>query len=326
MRIIALEEHFATPFFIEKNPNTISRRGLPAFADRAKALGHEIHTELMDLGASRVKHMDAAGVDLQVLSHTMPGAQMFAPDIAIPLARDANDRAAEAVKAYPKRFAAFATLPTSDPAAAVKELERCVKTLGFKGTMINSHTQGEFLDNKKYWPILEAAAALDVPIYLHPREPHPAVLKAYFEGFEDLSSAAWGFAMEACTHFLRLVMAGVFDAYPKLKFILGHLGEGLPFWLDRFEDHTRFYMKHRGLKKTPRQYLTENLVVTCSGNFSVPAFLCTVMAMGVDNVLFSIDWPYESNKIGMDFFNRLPLAPSDKEKIAHGNAERVLKL
>ncbi|MGH7088976.1 MAG: amidohydrolase family protein [Stellaceae bacterium] len=325
MRIIALEEHFATPLYVEQVPNTMSRRRHPAYLDRVAALGHNVHEELMDLGASRLKQMDAQGVDLQVLSLTMPGAQAFAPDIAVPLARDCNDKAAAAVAAHPARFAAFATLPTADPSAAVAEFERCIK-LGFKGAMINSHTQGEYLDNKKYWPILECAAAHDVPIYLHPREPHPAVLKAYFEGFEDLSTAAWGFAMEACTHFLRLVMAGVFDAYPNLKFILGHLGEGLPFWLDRFEDHTRFYMKHRGLKKTPREYLTQNLIVTCSGNFSIPAFLCTMMALGIDNLLFSIDWPYESNKVAMDFLKALPLAPADKEKIAHDNAERVLRL
>jgi predicted TIM-barrel fold metal-dependent hydrolase len=325
MRIIALEEHVATPLYTEHRPTTRNRTN-PAMVSRAEALGHDVYTELLDIGASRLKHMDAVGVDLQVLSLTMPGAQAFPPDIAIPMAKDTNDRIAAAMKAHPTRFAGFATLPTSDPAVAAKELERAVKQLGFCGTMINSHTQGEYLDNKKYWPVLEAAAALDVPIYLHPREPHPAVMKAYFEGFEDLSTAAWGFAMEACTHFLRIVMSGAFDAYPNLKFILGHLGEGLPFWLDRFEDHTRFYMKGRGLKKTPREYLTQNLVVTCSGNFSTPAFLCTVMAMGIDNVLFSIDWPYESNKLGVDFLNNLPLALSDKEKIAHGNAERVLKL
>ena len=293
---------------------------------RAEALGHDVYAELSDIGASRLKAMDAVGVDLQVLSLTQPGTQAFPADIAVPMARDANDRVAAAVKAHPDRFAAFASLATADPAACGKELERSVKTLGFKGTMINSHTDGEFLDDKKYWPILECAAALDVPIYLHPREPHPAVMEAYFEGFEDLSTAAWGFAMETCTHFLRLVMAGVFDAYPNLRFILGHLGEGLPFWLDRFEDHTRFAMKARGLKKTPRQYLTENLVITCSGNFSTPAFLCSIMALGIDNVLFSIDWPYESNRLAVDFLNGLPLAASDKEKIAHGNAERVLKL
>ncbi len=324
MRIIALEEHFATPLFTEHRPQARARNA--TLLARAEALGHDVYAELADLGARRLQAMDATGVTVQVLSLTQPGTQAYAADIAIPMARDANDRVAEAVKAHPDRFAAFASLPTADPAASVKELERTVKTLGFKGAMINSHTRGEYLDDKKYWPILECAAALDVPIYLHPREPHPAVMEAYFKGFEDLSTAAWGFAMESCTHFLRLVMAGVFDAYPKLRFILGHLGEGLPFWLDRFEDHTRFYMKARGLKKTPRQYLTENLVVTCSGNFSTPAFLCSVLALGIDNVLFSIDWPYESNRIAMDFLNGLPLAPSDKEKIAHGNAERVLKL
>jgi predicted TIM-barrel fold metal-dependent hydrolase len=324
MRIVALEEHIVTPMYLEQRPAT--RRRNTSLMARQEALGHDVLTELQDLGASRLKHMDAVGVDLQVLSLTMPGTQAFAPDVAIPMARDANDRVAAAMKVNPTRFAGFATLPTAAPEDAAKELERAVKTLGFKGTMINSHTEGEYLDNKKYRPILECAAALDVPIYLHPREPHPAVMQAYFDGFEDLSTAAWGFAMEACTHFLRLVMAGVFDTYPNLRFILGHLGEGLPFWLDRFEDHTRFHMKARGLKKTPRQYLTENLVVTCSGNFSTPAFLCTVMALGIDNVLFSIDWPYESNKIAVDFLNTLPLAPADKEKIAHGNAERVLKL
>ena len=324
MRIIALEEHFVTPLFTEHRPQTRARNA--SLMARAHALGHDVYAELQDLGASRIAAMDATGVTMQVLSLTQPGTQAYGANIAVPMARDANDRVAEAVKAHPARFAGFAALPTADPAASVKELERAVRMLGFKGAMINSHTHGEYLDDKKYRPILECAEALDVPIYLHPREPHPAVMEAYFKGFEDLSTAAWGFAMESCTHFLRLVMAGVFDAYPKLRFILGHLGEGLPFWLDRFEDHTRFHMKARGLKKTPRQYLTENLVVTCSGNFSTPAFLCTVMALGLDNVLFSIDWPYESNKIAVDFLNGLPLAASDKEKIAHKNAERVLKL
>jgi predicted TIM-barrel fold metal-dependent hydrolase len=324
MRIIALEEHFVTPLFTEHRPSTRTR-GASLLA-RAEALGHDVYHALQDLGASRIKAMDATGVGLQVLSLTQPGTQGFAADVAVPMARDANDRVAEAVKAHPGRFAGFASLATAAPDDAAKELERAVKTLGFKGAMINSHTQGEFLDDKKYRPVLECAASLDVPIYLHPREPHPAVMDAYFKGFEDISTAAWGFAMETCTHFLRLVMAGVFDQYPKLRFILGHLGEGLPFWLDRFDDHTRFHMKHRGLKKSPRQYLTENLVVTCSGNFSTPAFLCSVMALGIDNVLFSVDWPYESNRLAVDFLNGLPLAAADKEKIAHANAERVLKL
>jgi predicted TIM-barrel fold metal-dependent hydrolase len=323
MRIIALEEHVATPLFVEALPRN---RRTPSMLKRAAAHGHDVIAELMNIGDTRIKAMDAAGIDVQVLSLTMPGTQAFDAATAIRIATDCNDRISDAIKAHPTRFAGFASLPTADPAAAAKELERCVAKLGFKGTMINGHTKGSFLDDKKYWGIFEAAQALDVPIYLHPREPHPAVLQAYFDGFDELKTAAWGFAMETCTHFLRLVVAGVFDAFPRLKFILGHLGEGLPFWLDRFEDHTRFAFEARGLKRGPRQYLTENLVITCSGNFSTPAFLCSVMALGLDNVLFSVDWPYESNHIGVDFLKRLPLADADKEKIAHLNAERVLKL
>ena len=323
MRIIALEEHIATPLYREK---LVARPRPPSMQRRQEEHGHDVMTELMDMGNSRLAHMNEVGIDVQVLSLTQPGVQAFDPDTAVAVARDTNDRMHEAIGRHPTRFAGFATLATSAPAEAAKELERCVTKLGFKGTMINGHAQGSFLDDKKYWPIFEAAQALDVPIYLHPREPHPAVLKAYFEGFEELQTAAWGFAMETCTHFLRIVFAGVFDAYPRLKFILGHLGEGLPFWLDRLQDHTRFPAQARGLKKTPRQYLTENLAITCSGNFSIPSFLCSVMAVGIDNVMFSVDWPYESNKLGVEFLNHLPFADSDKEKIAHVNAERILKL
>jgi 2,3-dihydroxybenzoate decarboxylase len=165
-----------------------------------------------------------------------------------------------------------------------------------------------------------------VPIYLHPSRPQSAVMQAYFDGYEELALAAWGFGIETGVHFLRLLFAGVLDAFPDLKFILGHLGEGLPFMLHRINDQTRLAAARRGLKKAPAQYLTENLVVTCSGNFSAPAFLCTVSALGVDNVLFSVDWPYESNAAAVDFLLHQPLAPRDLEKIAHLNAERILRL
>jgi len=192
--------------------------------------------------------------------------------------------------------------------------------------MINGHTQGVFLDDKRFWCIFECADALGVPIYLHPSKPHPAVMGAYFAGYEELALAAWGFGIETGAHFLRLVFAGVLDAFPNLTFILGHLGEGLPFMLHRINDQTRLAATRRGLKKTPAQYLTENLVVTCSGNFSAAAFLCTVMALGVDNVLFSVDWPYESNVAAVEFLKRQPLDPHQMEKVAHGNAERILRL
>ena len=325
MKIIALEEHYATAAYNAK----IDPAGKRAanLASRSEKLGHDISAELLDLGKSRLAAMDAAGIDMQVLSMSVPGLQGFTDaSVAVPLAIETNDHVAAAVKAHPARFAGFAVLPTADPAASAKELERTVTRLGFKGAMINGHTQGSFLDDKKYWGIFECAEAVKAPIYIHPRDPHPLAAKAYFEGYEELSTAAWGFAMDTCSHFLRLMMSGVFDRFPGLKIILGHLGEGLPFWMPRLEDHTQIAMKRRGLKRSSTEYLTENVAITCSGHFSVPAFLCSVLAMGIDNVMFSVDWPYESNKIGMEFFDKLPFSPADLEKIAHGNAERILRL
>jgi predicted TIM-barrel fold metal-dependent hydrolase len=321
MRIIALEEHFILP----REEHTLPP-GAHRGNDREKILGFDVIAELLDLGASRIAAMDAAGIDLQVISHNQPGCQALDAGAAVPLAREVNDFLFEAVKCHPTRFAGLAALPTADPAASVKELDRAVTKLGFKGAMINGHTKGSFLDDKKYWPIFECAEALSVPVYLHPSVPHPAVAKAYFDGYPELALAAWGFGIDTGAHFLRLVFAGLFDAFPKLTFILGHLGEGLPFMLHRIDDQTRLAAGRRGLKRSPAEYLTENLVVTLSGNFSGPAFLCTVQAMGVGNVLFSVDWPYESNTGAVDFLKRQPLSAEDLEKVAHGNAERVLRL
>jgi predicted TIM-barrel fold metal-dependent hydrolase len=321
MRIIALEEHFIMPSE-EQNLPPGAHRG----NDREKLLGFDVVAGLLDLSATRLAAMDAAGIDVQVLSHNQPGCQALDADAAVPLARDVNDLLFEAIKAHPDRFAGFAALPTADPAAAVKELDRAVTRLGFKGAMINGHTRGSFLDDKKFWGIFECAQALGVPIYLHPSKPHPAVMQAYFAGYDELALAAWGFGIDTGAHLLRVVFAGVFDEFPTLTFILGHLGEGLPFMLHRIEDQTRLAAARRGLKRTPAQYLTENLVVTCSGNFSAPAFLCAVMALGIDNVLFSVDWPYESNTAAVDFLKRQPLDPRDMAKVAHLNAERILRL
>jgi predicted TIM-barrel fold metal-dependent hydrolase len=324
MRVIAIEEHFITPMYREKVGANEYRNFY--LTSRGQMMGHDIMEENLDIGAKRIAHMDAAGVDMQVLSFGSPGPQGFGADVAIPMARDANDRLHAAVKAHPKRFAGFAALPTADPKAAADELERCVKSLGFKGAMIHSHQQGEFLDAKKYWPMWAKAAELDVPVYLHPALPHPQVVKAYFEGYEELARAPWGFAVDTSCHFLRLVFSGLFDACPKLKIILGHLGEGLPFAMHRLNDHSAFAAKRRGLKKEPIQYLRDNMIVTNSGNWFEPAFVCTLLALGADNILFAIDWPYESNRTGMEFFRKLSISDADKAKIAHLNAERLLKL
>jgi len=324
MKTIAIEEHFTTPMYKRHVPANEFRNFY--LTSRSEQLGHSIVDELADLGQKRLAHMDAAGVDIQVLSFGSPGPQGFAADVAIPMARDANDLLFEAVKAHPDRFAGFAALPTAAPEAAADELERAVNKLGFKGTMIHGHTQGSFLDDKKYWVIFERAEALGVPIYLHPTLAHPDAMHSYFKGYEELARAGWGFAIDTSCHFLRIVFAGVFDAYPKLKIILGHLGEGLPFAMHRLNDHTYQAAKRRGLKKEPIQYLKENMLVTTSGNWYEPAFVCTLLALGADNILFAVDWPYEPNKTGMEFLKRLSISDLDKEKIAHLNAERVLRM
>ena len=324
MKVIAIEEHFITPLYREKvGANEFRNFYLKS---RGEQLGHDIVEQNSDLGAGRLAHMDAAGVDVQVLSFGSPGPQAFGAEVAIPMARDANDRLYQAIQKNPGRFAGFAALPTADPEAAAQELERCVSKLGFKGAMIHGHTRGSFLDERKYWTIFERAQALGVPIYLHPTLPHPDAVKAYFEGYEELARAGWGFAVDTSCHFLRIVFAGVFDAYPRLRMILGHLGEGLPFAVHRLNDHTWRSAARRGLKKTPLQYIRENLLVTTSGNWYEPAFLCTLLALGADNILFAIDWPYEANKTGMEFLRKLSISDADKEKIAHGNAERLLGL
>src|SRR5438094_8171608 len=324
MRIIAIEEHFVTPMYGEKVGANEYRNFY--LTSRSQVMGHDIMAQNLDLGAQRLAHMDAHGVDVQVLSFGSPGAQGFAADVAIPMARDANDLAHEAVKAHPDRFAAFAALATADPDAAADELDRCVTRLGFKGAMIHGHTQGSFLDEKKYWVIFERAQALDVPLYLHPTLPHPDAVKAYFQGYEALARAGWGFAMDTSCHFLRIVFAGVFDAYPRLRIILGHLGEGLPFAMHRLNDHTWRSAARRGLAKTPLQYMRENLLVTTSGNWYEPAFLCTLLALGADNILFAIDWPYETNKTGIEFLRKISISDGDRQKIAHLNAERGLRM
>jgi predicted TIM-barrel fold metal-dependent hydrolase len=324
MRIIAIEEHFVTPMYREKVGANEYRNFY--LASRSQVLGHDIMEQNLDIGAQRLAHMDAYGVDMQVLSFGSPGPQGFGADVAVPMARDANDRLFQAIKKNPTRFAGFAALPTADPKAAVDELERCVSELGFKGAMIHGHQQGEFLDARKYWPIWQKAEALGVPIYLHPALPHPQAVKAYFDGYEELARAPWGFAVDTSIHFLRLVFSGLFDACPKLKIILGHLGEGLPFAMHRLNDHSVHAAKRRGLKRQPIEYLRENLLVTTSGTWFEPAFVCTLLALGADNILFAIDWPYESNQTGMEFFRKLSLSDADKEKIAHRNAERLLGL
>jgi 2,3-dihydroxybenzoate decarboxylase len=316
MKIIALEEHYWDPevatHFKERGPEM----RIPALQER-----------LFDLGALRIKEMDEAGIDLQVLSHGAPATQRLDPETAVPLARRANDRLHEAVSKHPGRFEGFAVLPTADPKAAADELERAVTRLGFKGAMIHGLTNNLFIDDKRFWPIFERAQALDVPLYLHPAVPHKAVIDVYYrdylEQFPGLMTAAWGFGVETATQGIRLVLSGVFEKYPGLKIILGHLGEGLPFYLWRID----MALARQGNRKTPfRDTFREHFWITTSGNFSTPSLLCCVMEMGADRILFSVDYPFVPNPPGVKWMEHVPLGPEDRAKILHGNAKRLLKL
>jgi len=312
--IIALEEHY---YDAEVKQHF---RGLDAVA------AAHVVDRLDDVGALRLREMDEAGIDMQVLSHSMPGLQKIDAETAVPLARRANDRLAETVRAYPDRFAGFAALPTADPKAAADELERTVTRHGFKGAMINGLTEGRFLDDKRFWPVFERAAALDVPLYMHPAVPHPGVIDAYHKDYAEkhpgILRAAWGFTVETATQGIRLVLSGVFDAYPGLKIVLGHMGEGLPFYLWRISHGLR---GSTGAKSF-RDIFCEHFWITTSGFFSNPALICCVMEMGIDHILFSVDYPFVDNMPGAKWTETLPLCAEDKEKLLSGNARRLLKL
>ena len=312
--VIALEEHYLDPEL--RQHSDLSRIGAAPLIER-----------LDDLGALRLREMDEAGIDFQVLSHSMPGLQTLDAATAVPLGRRVNDRLAEVVRAHPDRFAGFAALPTADPHAAADELERTVRELGFKGAMINGLTGGTlFHDDERFWPIYERAQALDVPIYIHPTLPHPAVIEAYYKDYAEkhpgLLRAGWGFNVETATQGVRFVLSGVFDAYPGLKIILGHLGEGLPFYLWRISYGLRQSMS----EKSFREVFCEHFWITTSGFFSDPALLCCTMEMGIDRILFSVDYPYMENPPGAEWIKTLPLSAEDMQKLLNGNARRLLKL
>ena len=314
--VIALEEHYYDP-------------ELAATFDGPEGRAVEIRRRLDDLGELRLKEMDEAGIDVQVISHGAPSTQRLDPETAVRLARNANDRLAQAIAAHPDRFAGFAALPTPDPQAAADELERTVTTLGFKGAMVHGLTNGVFFDDKQFWPIFERAQALDVPLYIHPAAPHGAVVEAYYKDyvkdFPAILSAAWGFTVETATQGIRLVLSGVFDAYPGVKIILGHLGESLPFSLWRIT-HALARPGNRQTAASFRDSFCKHVWITTSGNFSNPALLCCVMEMGVDRILFSVDYPFVPNKPAADWIPTIPLSADDKTKILSGNAERLLKL
>lgn len=315
MKKITLEEHFSLPEMSYRLKRQFS-------SDYAR----ELDARLLDIEKMRLPEMDQYGVDVQVLSFTCPGIQGI-PDAAtaIKTAKEINDRLADLIRSHPTRFAGFAALPMQDPRVAADELERAVTQLGFKGALVNGHTNGEYLDDQKFWVVFERAEALDVPIYLHPIDSPSDQMKIY-GGYNELFGSTWNWGVETATHALRLIFGGVFDAFPRFTLILGHLGEMLPYTMQRLDNRWSVGSHTRKLKKEfPSQYIKENMMVTTSGNFSDAALLCALLTLGAERILFSIDYPYQSIKDGAEFIEAAPISDADKEKICYKNAEQLLK-
>jgi uncharacterized protein len=322
MRTITLEEHMTTHEFQQAVGNARP-------ADSADDYMQMVTRKLLDLGEGRIADMDASGIDLQVLSLAALGFDKLDAATATSLARDTNDKLDAAVHAHPKRFAAFATLGMHEPEKAAAEFERCVQKLGFKGALINGTVGGQFLDHACFSPVFEVAQALDVPIYLHPAPPPSIVQQAYYGNLADglgffLSTAAWGWHSETALHSLRLMVSGLFDRLPKLKIIIGHMGENLPFSIARADSVLMRSTKH--LKRRVTEYFQQHFYITTSGYFTNPPFLCTLQVVGSDRILFSVDYPFSPNTAGRNFLNNLQISSDDMEKIAHKNAELLLKL
>ena len=329
MRIVALEEHFTVPDLVARiDPALIERRGFPppgvVWSQVTK------RGELADLGPARIADLDAAGITVQVLSVSGPGADLVEGAAGIALARDYNDALARGVAAHPGRLAGFAHLPMLAPAAAADELERAVRDLGFHGALVNGLTGGRCLDHPDFDPILARAAALDVPVYIHPGISEAPVRRAYYDGLPGqmsyvMATSAWGWHIETAVQVLRLVLSGALDRHPGLKLIIGHMGEALPFMLARCEQ-TLAAEAAKVLTRTVTQTILDQVWITTSGFFTLPPFLAALQTFGADRILFSIDYPFAANATGRTFLDALPVSPADRAKIAHGNADRLLRL
>ena len=314
MKLIDLEAHFLTQPFADYIHDVVTQSIGP------------ISEKLLDLGEVRLRDMDEAGIDMQVLSlFTPPHIQNLESSAAKTWARRTNEELSAAVKKHPDRFIGLAAIPVQSPNEAAEELERAVLELGLKGACITSNARDEYFDNRKYWVIFETAEKLDVPIYLHPTSPSAAIANAYAD-YERLSGPPHGFYAEVSLHVMRLIYSGLFDRYPGLRMILGHMGEGLPFWLPRLDfAWLRTAMERPKIEKKPSEYLKRNFTITTSGMFFHPALICAYLALGADSIAFGVDYPPEENNLAVQFIEAAPICDSDKEKICHSNAEALFK-
>ncbi|HVJ29135.1 MAG TPA: amidohydrolase family protein, partial [Gammaproteobacteria bacterium] len=274
--------------------------------------------------------MDATGIDMQILSVTSPGVQIFDAATGTALARAINDELAAAIQLHPTRYAGLAAIAPQDPKAAATELERGVRALGMKGAIVNSHTQGEYLDDPKFWDIFAAAEALDVPVYIHPNTPSNDMIKPFME--RGLDGAVFGFGVETALHALRLVVSGVFDRFPRLNIVLGHLGEALPYWLFRIDFmhgasvRSGRYASQPKLERKASDYLKENFYYTTSGMAWTPPIRYVQDVMGMDRLMYAMDYPYQFVPEEVNVTDELRLTYEDHKAFYQTNAERVFKL
>jgi predicted TIM-barrel fold metal-dependent hydrolase len=328
MRVVAIEEHFTVPDLVRRiDPNAISRRGFRP--RRLPANGPNPLQLLPEIGEQRLRSMDEAGITVQVLSNTGPGPDLVPGPDGVAMAREMNEHLASAVARHPDRFAGFAVLPMQSPDAAAAEIVRAVKDLGFVGALINGTTDGRFLDHPSYDGLLAAAVELDVPIYIHPHLPPEAVRQAYYSDLQPgacrvLESAAWGWHSETAIHVLRMVLAGTLDRYPRLRLVIGHMGEMLPVMLARIDEVSALDIEH--LKRPISRAILDQVWITTSGMFSEPPFLAAHLTFGIDRTMFSVDYPYAPNIKGRNFLDSISLSPVDMAKLTHGNADALLKL
>lgn len=313
--VIALEEHYWDRELIETLGGGEATRA-PGMMER-----------LYDLGDIRIREMDAAGIDMQLISHGAPSGQKLPADIAAKVVAGMNDRLAAAIRQRPDRFAGFAALPTAVPEAAADELERAVRDLGFKGAMIHGLTGGEFHDEKKFWPVFARAEKLDVPIYMHPSFPDERIVDAYYKtyikDYPMVMRAAWGYTVETATQAIRMVLSGMFREYPNLKIVLGHMGETLPFLMWRI-NQALSRPGHSDINF--RDTFTRHFWITTSGHFSTPALVASMLELGSDKIMFAVDWPFVANQPAMDWIDTLQISPADRVKILSGNASALLQL
>jgi len=327
---IAVEEHFN---FLSPSPSAASSADLESLVrqmDYNAAWMNLVGERLIEFDAARISGMDASGISMAILSHTVPGVQGIVDnDAAVAGARDVNDFIASEVAKRSDRYAGFASVALQDPQAAANELERAVTRLGLKGVMINGYTNTPdprkvvYLDNPRLLPFWEAAASLGVPVYLHPR---PALDQRIYEGHSELIGATWGFAPEAATTALRLVYSGLFDRFPALTIVLGHLGETIPFFSWRIQHCFEYNPSDKRVQRRLQDYLCENFYVSTSGIFSDQALINAVLTIGADRILFAVDYPYEAMEPAARWIERAPISETDRRKIASGNARRLFKL